>query len=278
MADHQISRTTLAAVLLATTAALVARSWLQIELVQGGMQQILAEDVSYLVVPPILLFLLFPLWRNEKAFLKIQFRRQALTWRIAVTAIAIGVLIQLMWWSQLITCVSFGIYVSTDPDAIVGPAISFRCASPAVVFLGFFVTAFLVPLVEEITNRGYVQTALQKHGATLAVLVSATIFAIFHTLSSWPFAFFAGLLLGVQYWSTRSLWSSFISHATVNGLVQIDLRCLSVFWNPRLENIPILLPGLSSIFVFVCCTIALLALLGKMAADARAIRPDSPGL
>ncbi len=238
----------------------------------------LAEDASYLVVPPILLLLLFPLWRSEKAFLKFQFRRQALTWRIAVTAIAIGVLIQLMWWSQLITCVSFGIYVSTDPDAIVGPAISFRCASPAVVFLGFFVTAFLVPLVEEITNRGYVQTALQKHGATLAVLVSATIFAIFHTLSSWPFAFFAGLLLGVQYWSTRSLWSSFISHATVNGLVQIDLRCLSVFWNPRLENIPILLPGLSSIFVFVCCTIALLALLGKMAADARAIRPDSPGL
>lgn len=278
MADHSISRTTVTAVLVATTSALVARSWLQIQLIQNGMPRMLAEDVSYLIVPPILLLLLFPLWRIEKTFLKDQFRRQALTRRAAVTAIVIGLLIRLMWWSQLIAGVSFGVYMSADPNTVIGPAVSFRCASPAVVFLGFFVMVFLVPLIEEIANRGYVQTALKKRGVTLAVLVSAAIFAIFHRLSSWPFAFFAGIVFGAQYWSTRSLWSSFISHATVNGLVQIDWRCLSVIWNPRPESIPMLGPGLVSVFLLTTCAIGLLAVLRKMATEARAIRPGSPGL
>ncbi len=238
----------------------------------------LAEDASYLVVPPILLLLLFPLWRSEKAFLKFQFRRQALTWRIAVTAIAIGVLMRLMWWSQLIAGVSFGMYMSADPDAVVGPAVSFRCASSAVVFLGFFVMALLVPLIEEVTHRAYVQTALRPRGAAVAILVSAAIFAIFHVPTSWPFAFFAGLVLGVQYWSTRSLWPSLISHATVNGLLQIDWRCLSATWNPRAETIPLLGPGLVSMIIFVTCAVVLICLLLKIATEARAIRLGSQGL
>ena len=268
MADHSISRTALTAVLVAASAALVARSWLQIQLIQNGMQEMLAKDVSFLVVPPILLLLLFPLWRGEKAFLKEQFRRTALTWRMAVTAIVVGILMRLMWWSQLIAGVSFGVYVSADPNAIVGPAISFSCVPPAVVFLGFFVMAFLVPLIEEVTHRGYVQSALQKRGAIVAVLASAAIFTIFHVPSSWPFAFFAGLVFGVQYWSTQSLWSSFISHATVNGLMLIDWRCLSIIWNPRPESIPIIGPGLVSVFLLTTCTVALLVVLRKMATEA----------
>jgi membrane protease YdiL (CAAX protease family) len=265
MAAHTISRTTLVAVLVATTAALTARAWLQIHLIQGGMQSPVAADLSYLVVPPVLILLLFPLWRTEKAFLANQFRRKDLTWKLALTAIAIGVLIRLLWWSQLIAGASFGVYTSPDPDAIVGPIISFQCGSPGVIFLGFFVMAILVPLIEEIVHRGYIQTALRHRGFIIAVVISSIIFALFHRFSSWPTVFIAGLILGTQYFFTRSLWMSLITHATVNGLIQIDWRCLSVIWNPSLDGHPLLIPGTAALVVMTVSLVTLAILLRRLA-------------
>jgi membrane protease YdiL (CAAX protease family) len=264
MAAHTISRTTIVAVLVATIAALIARSWLQIQLTQGGMQSLLAADLSYLVVPPILILLLFPLWRSEKVFLKNQFSRKDLTWKLALTAIAIGVLIRLLWWSQLVAGVSFGIYTSPDPNAIVGPIISFQCSSPGVVFLGFLVMAILVPFIEEITTRGFVQTALGRRSFVVAVAMSAAVFAVFHRFDTWPTVFLVGLILGTQYWITHSLWSSVLTHATVNGLIQIDWRCLSIQWNPNPDEPPLLAPGMTAVLVFVICSSVLFVLLHRM--------------
>lgn len=278
MPGHRISRTTIIAVLVATTAALIACAWLQVRLTDSGMQQALAADLSYLVVPPMLLFLLFPLWRSEKVFLKSLFRRQSLSWRIALTAIVIGILLRLSWWSQLFAGVSFGFYRSDNPDAVVGPSFSFNCGSPTIVALGILVTAVLVPLIEEITHRGYVQTFCERRGVIFAILLSAAIFAVFHSLSSWPFTFFAGIVLGVQYWATRSLWSSVIAHATVNGLTQLDWRCLSTSWIPRAEDLPLWFPGVVATLVLVICLTCLMLLLQKMTTGARAIRPGSPAL
>ena len=269
MAAHTISRTTIAAVLVATIAALVGRAWLQIRLIQDGAQPLVAADISYLVVPPILILLLFPLWRSEKTFLISQFDRKKLTWKLALSAIAIGVLVRLLWWSQLIAGVSFGIYTSSDPNAIVGPTLSFQCASPTIVLLGFIVMAILVPLIEEIVHRGYFQTALRHRGAIVSVLLSALVFAIFHKLASWPFAFLAGVIFGTQYWVTRSLWSSLISHATINGLIQVDWRCLSGQWNPRADELPLLLPGVTAVLVLVSSLLLLFFLIHKMATEAR---------
>lgn len=265
MAAHTISRTTLVAVLVATTAAHVARSWLQVRLTDGGMQALVADDLSYLVVPPILVLLLFPLWRSEKAFLVSQFRRVDLTWKLAAKAVVIGVLIRLLWWSQLIAGVSFGIYASSDPEATVGPTISFQCASPSIVLLSFIVMAALVPLIEEITHRGYVQTAVRHHGFPMAVVISAIIFVILHRFSSWPFVLLGGLILGTQYWLSNSLWASLITHATVNGLIQIDWRCMNTVWNPPAETIPLVLPGVISSAGVIFCVVCLALLLRKTA-------------
>jgi len=278
MPEHRISRTTIIAVLTATTAALIARAWLQVRLLDDGMQQPLAADLSYLVVPPVLLILLFPLWRSEKAFLKSLFRRESLNWRIALMAIAIGLLLRLSWWSQMIDGVSFGFYQSGNPGAAMGPSVSFNCPPPAVLAAGFLVTTVLVPLIEEITHRGYVQTALEPRGVFVFIPVSAGIFVVFHDLSSWPFVFFAGIVLGVQYWATRSLWSSMITHATVNGLILLDWRCQSTSWNPRADNLPLWWPGLLAVLVLVICLACLILLLRKMTTGARAIRPGSPTL
>ena len=269
MAAHTISRTTLVAVLVATIAALTARSWLQIHLIQGGMQSPVAADLSYLVVPPVLILLLFPLWRSERDFLVNQFGRKNLTWKLALTAVAIGVLIRLLWWSKLVAVVSFGIYTSSDPEAIVGPAFSFQCTTPQFVFLGFLVMAILVPFIEEITIRGFIQTALLRRGFVLAVAMSSAVFAVFHRFDTWPTVFLVGLILGTQYWITRSLWSSVLTHATVNALIQIDWRCLSIQWNPNPDEPPLLIPGMTAVLVFVICLSVLFFLLHRMATETK---------
>ena len=268
MTDRQISRTAIVAILVATTAALIGRSWLQVELEQGEMPHLLATDLSYLIVPPILLLLLFPLWRTEPAFLKDLFRWQELRWPLVGRALLIGILIRVAWWGQLVAGVSFGIYSSSDPNAIVGPTIAFQCERPEIVILGFFVMAMLVPIIEETVHRGYVQTALESRGFITAVVVSSLVFVVFHRFSSWPSVFVTGLILGTQYWITRSLWASLITHATVNAMIQVDWRCLSLQWNPGVSDLPLLAPGLAALSVFILSLAALTAVLHKMATEA----------
>lgn len=263
-----ISRTTLIAVLVAMTAALVARSVLQVQLLNDGVQRYLAADISYLLVPVVMACLLFPLWRTERPFLAAQFQLSDLSGRIVVRALTIGLLIRIIWWCQLVAGTSFGIYQSTESAAVVGPVFSFQCAAPAVVALGVLVMAVLTPAIEETVNRGYVLSALQRRGFLVSVIVSALVFAVFHRLGSWPFAFFAGLVLGTQYWSAKSLWPSLITHATVNGLILIDWRCLSGQWNPRLEDLPVVQPGLTAMVIGIACLGVLFVMLRKMATGA----------
>jgi len=269
MTDHSIPRTTIVAVLVATTAALVGRAWLQVRLQQGGLPSQTAADLSYLVVPVVLVFLLFPMWRSEKPFLIAQFLRADLCWRIALRAMIIGLLLRIIAWCQLIGGVSFGIYSSDDMNTLVGPVFKFQCATPELVLLGILVMAILVPVIEEVVHRGYVLSVLRNRGIIVSVLVSAVVFAVFHRMSSWSFVFLAGLVFGTQYWYTHSLWASVISHATINGLIQIDWRCLSGRWNPRAEDIPVLLPGIIATALLIGCFVTIVALLQGMATEAR---------
>ena len=39
--------------------------------------------------------------------------------------------------------------------------------------------------------------------------------------------FLMGVVLGTQFWNTRTLWTTIVTHATYNGLVQFDWRCLT---------------------------------------------------
>jgi membrane protease YdiL (CAAX protease family) len=269
MVLKQFSRTTLVAVIVATIAALIVRSWLQLQLIGDGMNSAIAADVSYLVVPPILVMLLFPLWSTERAFLSAQFRRRDVTPALVLGAVAIGVLVRLCWWAYLIAGVSLGIYQSDDPAALVGPRFSFQCVSPAIVALGFLALAVLTPVIEEIVHRAYILTALRRRGSLLAILISALIFAVFHRQSSWAFALFAGVVFGVQYWSTKSLWASIISHSTVNAMILIDWRCLRGSWNPPTNEIPLLFPAATALIVLAGSTAAIVVLLHKHATEAK---------
>ncbi len=257
------AKTNVVAVVVATIAALFGRSWLQLKLLADGFQKDYAADLSYLVVPPILVVLLAPVILKDKAFLARQFRLTGLTLRTTLSAIVIGILARTAWWGQLFAGISFGIYRNNDPSAIEGPLFMFNCAAPHVVALGILVMAFMVPVIEELTHRSYVQMAFRHRGPVIAICLSAFVFAIFHRFSSWPFAFFTGLIFGVQYWKSGTLWPSLISHATLNTLIQVDWRCLNTQWNPRPEDLPLAVPGAAASSVALISLTAIFCLLRK---------------
>ena len=257
------ARINLIAVIVATTAALIGRAWLQLVLLADGLPKDYAADLSYLVVPPILIILLAPVLNKDMAFLVKQFRYPGISLSIVFKAVLIGLLLRIASWANLITGVSFGLYRSEDPFAIEGPQFAFHCASPHVVILGFVVMAVMVPVIEEVTHRAYIQSAFRDRGPFIAISVSAIIFAIFHPPANWAFTFFAGLVLGSQYWYSGSLWPSLISHATVNGLVQVDWRCLNIQWNPRATELPVLSSGIPALLVLLMSIYAIFVLVKK---------------
>ena len=258
------ARSHVVAVIIVLTAFLFARSWLQVSLRDGGLARLHAADLSYLVFWPVLLLLLLPVLRENSDGLRRLFNLSRLNVRLVLSAIAIGLLLRLAWWSQLIAGISFGLYSSDDVNAIVGPQFEFECPQWYVLALGFLVMAILVPVTEEIINRGFVQSALDRFGALAAITGSAVIFTVYHPPMNWFFVFFAGVVLGTQFRITRTLWSSLCTHATVNGLIQLDWRCLRGQWNPPASDIPLKLTGSVAAVLCMACVAAITAILWKM--------------
>lgn len=252
------------ATILALTAALLARSWLQVELRARDMDKLYAADLSYLVVPPILLLLLFPALQANRVWLRRQLDIANVGAGLVLNAIALGVLLRLAWWCQLAAGISIGVYSSGGPSTAVGPVFNFQCPPVYVIATGVIVMAALVPVIEEVVHRGVVQSALYRYGPAVAILGAAAVFTMFHPPGSWGFVFSAGVMLGTQYRITKSLWSSLISHATINALIQLDWRCLRGQWNPPVTEIPIMESFAVALILFFFCIGSIVAVLVRM--------------
>lgn len=262
-------------IVLAQLLALTAQAWLARILRGRDFEDLQAYYLAFLVVPPILLAMLAPVFRAHRDFLLGLFSPRRLTIRIVLGAIALGMAARVAWWSQLIAGVSLGFTASSDAQTIAGPHFSWACPSLPSLMLGLFVMAMLIPLMEETLHRGILQSAFAPRGAVPAVLISALIFTVFHPPSSYGFVFFMGLVLGAQFWVTGSLWTTVITHATYNGLIQFDWRCLQGHWNPPPDRLPLLLPGFSALFSLAVACLLVVALLRSQRAGARAA-PAAP--
>jgi membrane protease YdiL (CAAX protease family) len=235
------------ATLLILAAALLARSWLQSTLLQHGSPPYLAADLSYLIVPPLLALLLTPILYSRLSLLRALFRVDALSLRLVLIAITIGLLLRIAWWSKLLAGVALGIYADNGIAQVLRPTLAFECPAASAMLLGLAVTVVLVPIVEETINRGLLQSSLSHLGPLLAIPAAAFIFAISHRSTSWTFVFGAGLVLGVLFWKTQTLWLSLATHASFNGLALFDWRCLQGQWNPPVTLLPlwnVAIPGL----------------------------------
>ena len=257
----RISLRHLLVIILAQTLALFAQAWLSRAMPAHGFGELEAHYLAYLVVPPILLVMLAPLLLAHRAFLMRLFRRNALTVRRVLAAMALGAVMRIVWWSQLVARMSLGITVNDDPQAITGPLFSWGCPPLPLLALGLFVMALLIPVIEETVHRGFLQSAFVHLGPLPAILISSLVFTLFHPPSSYWFVFLMGTVFGLQFWVTGSLWATMISHATYNGLIQFDWRCLQGQWNPPAESLPLVLPGIVALAILLGASLLIVVLL-----------------
>jgi membrane protease YdiL (CAAX protease family) len=218
-------------------AALFARAVLENRLIDSGKPQPFAQDLSYLVVPPILIILMYPILRRHGSYLRALLRRQDLTIRLIATSVLLGFTLRMSFWGGLISFISFGVIRNTDPNAVVGPVISFGCPDPGILALSFAVVSFLIPVTEEIIHRGLILQSLLHRGKILAIVLSSALFAVAHDPQAIAVAFLGGLFLGVQMINRRTLWGPLITHATYNAMAILGWECVRVQWNP-IESAP----------------------------------------
>ena len=103
-----------------------------------------------------------------------------------------------------------------DPTAL-GEA-----AAPWVIGLRVVRLAIVVPFVEELFWRGYLQPTLTRtRGAAIGLVSTAVFVALAHQPSDWLIAFVYGLLAGVVYLWTKSLAACIAMHATANLILGI---------------------------------------------------------
>lgn len=225
-------RAPIVAIMIFQVAALFARAFLEIRLIDSGESQPFAQDLSYLVVPPILIILMYPILCRHGSYLRSLLRRQDLTVRLIATSVLLGFALRMSFWGGLISFVSFGVLRNTDPNAVAGPVISFGCPHPGILALSFVVVSFLIPVTEEIIHRGLILQSLLHRGKILAIVLSSALFAIAHDPQAIAVAFIGGLFLAVQLINCRSLWGPLITHATYNAMAILDSECVSTQWNP----------------------------------------------
>lgn len=260
----------LVAIILAKLMALTAQAWLSRLLRENGYEELQAHYLAYLVVPPILLLMLAPVLLEHRQFLRRLFSPGGLTLRVALAAVALGLTLRIVWWSQLIARVALGITARNDPQTVAGPLLSFACPPLPWLLLGVLVMSIFIPLMEETVDRGLLQSAFVHRGPLPAILISALVFTAFHPPSSYAFVFPMGIIFGIQFWLTGSLWTTVITHATYNGLIQLDWRCLQGQWNPPLASLPQLVPGVTAFLVLVTACLMVVALLRYQQAGAQA--------
>jgi len=220
----------LAVVTLAEICALSIRSWIEILLRDSGMYLWTAKNLSYLVVPPILLVLLFPVWRPRVAPLKSLFRRADLTVRIACLAVAPGVAARLATLGYLVARTGFGF--TFGPLVGTPTRIAFACGPLSLIAVHAVSMGILAPLTEEIVYRGWCAQWLRRYGRSAAIGASALLFAVLHHPQAMLSAFVFALFLARLYFGTASLWGPVIAHATFNSLIILDWYCLRVIWVP----------------------------------------------
>jgi membrane protease YdiL (CAAX protease family) len=110
------------------------------------------------------------------------------------------------------------------------PAAAFRqgydlsfIPSQSLRWLAIVFSALSAGICEETGFRGYMQRPIeQRHGASVAILISSLFFMALHLTKAWaipgmvPIVFGAGVLLGLLAWSSGSLTPGIIGHVVMD--------------------------------------------------------------
>src|SRR3984893_844249 len=132
------------------------------------------------------------------------------------------------------------------------------------------VSATSAGVCEETGFRGYMQQPIeQRHGASIAILVSSVFFTLLHLTKAWamvgmvPIVLGAGVLLGLLAWSSGSLIPGMIGH------VVMDLGLFGYWWTGIAGDFserPISETGVDRPFFITCAVLAIMLIIMLLAA------------
>lgn len=87
------------------------------------------------------------------------------------------------------------------------------------MLLVMLTNAVFGPIGEELVFRSVIASGLARYGPAMAVIGSAAFFSGIHGPSVIMLdAFVVGLLLGIVYWRSASIWPAIVPHGVYNGL------------------------------------------------------------
>jgi membrane protease YdiL (CAAX protease family) len=132
------------------------------------------------------------------------------------------------------------------------------------------VSATSAGVCEETGFRGYMQQPIeQRHGASIAILVSSVFFTLLHLTKAWamvgmvPIVLGAGVLLGLLAWSSGSLIPGMIGH------VVMDIGLFGYWWTGIAGDFsqrPISETGVDRPFLITCFVLAIMLIIMLLAA------------
>ena len=111
--------------------------------------------------------------------------------------------------------------------------------------------AVLPALCEEFVYRGILCHEYEKGGVTRAVLISSLFFSLLHfNLQNFPVYFFAGVILALTLYATRSIFGAIIAHFLYNLFGLFGQPYINTFYN---------ITSSTKLFVFVIVMIFLVS-------------------
>ncbi len=246
------------AVLLTLTAVLFAQAAATLSLQRHGVHPELAMNLPRLVGLPVVIAVAWHIVRRCGIDPRAMFSLPSPAVRLFASAVLIGMLVRISSWAAIHAAGAFGwigAAAESPPSAF---AVSWTCPSATLLAVSATTWIVLVPLSEELVQRGIVMAKLAAYGMIPAVTGSSVVFMLYHDPAGYETAFLFGLLLGYQYWITRTLWAPLVTHAVYDSLQVVDILCLRLVWNPPEDAIPVWEAGAPALAVF-CISLAAIA-------------------
>ena len=220
------------AIVLFQVCALFARSYYQLQLLADGVPKLTAKDVSYLLVPLILLVLSYPILRDHRRYLRSLFNLHDFSIRTVIRGVLTGTLIYFAFSYSYLAIHALQQQLG-QPIFLHEEQSWLRHCNPATsLAFGLGIGALLTPLIEEVFHRGLILPGLLRFGTVKAVIIGAVLFAIFHRPEGLVTAFVFGLYAGVQFLRAGHLLLPTVTHGSYNFIVIANAHCDIAFRAP----------------------------------------------
>lgn len=248
-----VMRVSIGLIMLFQVSSLLVREFVRAAMIDHGVDAASAKHLSALAGFAMLGVLMWPVLAERMSEVRALFQRPGSWVRLVASSVAVGLALRAMSWALAIALVQLGFKGPADPAGAAGPLFWWQCPPATYLALSLVVMALLTPLVEETINRGLFLCSLLPRRRVAAVVLSAALFAVLHTVHDMAVAAIFGVVVAIQMLHYRTLWGPMIAHGTFNGMTAVDWDCLKGIWIPAENSLSM---GVLAMSVAVFCLLA----------------------